>query len=329
MANIKSFPNNQDEYIGAEYVMKWLHGRTSGVFAADNNAAVSAVQNAMAVAVSDGVGWIANVARDGVVWWNDSETTSGAKLQLPIDAADGTLNRIDRVIVEWKTTDYIDYPEIKVLKGTASINPVAPELTNSSTVRQISLARIDIAAGTTAITASMITDERLDASVCGLVTESVAIDTSVMQAQWESIYTEFLAYLVKQKAAWDAFFQNVQNDIVLPVPTADDANKAVAVNESCDGFTIKEDYKVTTATIGTDWDGSDAPYTQTVPVDGILSTDTPHITLVYSGDLETMIAQMESWGMISIGETVDGAIVFTCFEDKPEIELNIQIEVNR
>ena len=32
MANIKSFPNNRDEYVGAEYAMRWLHGRTSGVF---------------------------------------------------------------------------------------------------------------------------------------------------------------------------------------------------------------------------------------------------------------------------------------------------------
>lgn len=34
-------------------------------------------------------------------------------MQLTIDAADGVLNRIDRVIVEWKTTDYADLPEIK------------------------------------------------------------------------------------------------------------------------------------------------------------------------------------------------------------------------
>lgn len=60
MANIKSFPNNRDEYVGAEHAMRWLHGRTSGVFAANNNAAVAAVQNAMAVTVSDGIGWIAD-----------------------------------------------------------------------------------------------------------------------------------------------------------------------------------------------------------------------------------------------------------------------------
>lgn len=190
MANIKSFPNNQDEYIGAEYVMKWLHGRTSGVFAAENNAAVAAVQNAMAVTVADGLGWMANNEADGIVWWNDVEKTNGAKLQLNVDAADTSLNRIDRVIVEWKTTNYVDVPEIKILKGTMSSTATAPELTNNSTLRQISLARIDILAGTTELTNANITDERLDPSVCGLVTDSISIDTSMIHAQVESVLTE-------------------------------------------------------------------------------------------------------------------------------------------
>ena len=103
--------------------MKWLHGRTSGVFAAGGNAAVEAVQNSMAVKVSDGVGWMANEGQDGVVWWNDSEAVGGAKLQLSIDSADSVLDRIDRVIVEWKTTNYVDYPQIIILKGTASSTP--------------------------------------------------------------------------------------------------------------------------------------------------------------------------------------------------------------
>lgn len=184
MASIKSFPNNADEYIGAEEVMRWLHGRTSGVFAAQNNAAVTAVQNSMAVTVSDGTGWIRNADGDGVVWWNDTEKVSGSKLQLAIAAADGVLNRIDRIIVEWKTTNYVDKPEIKVLKGTAASSPAAPALTNNSTVRQISLAQVKIPAGTTAITNLLITDERLNNSVCGLVTETVSADTSVINAQY-------------------------------------------------------------------------------------------------------------------------------------------------
>lgn len=190
MANIKSFPNNQDEYVGAEYVMKWLHGRTSGVFGANGNAAVSALETpGMAVTVSDGVGWMSNGNGDGVVWWNDHEAVNTSKLQLSIDAADGVLNRIDRIIVEWKTTNYVDLPEIKVLKGSVSSAAKAPGLTNNSTVRQISLAKITVNAGVTAITASMITDERLDTSVCGLVTDWVSIDTSMMHSQFESLLT--------------------------------------------------------------------------------------------------------------------------------------------
>ena len=188
MATIKSFPNNQDTYVGAEDVMKWLHGRTSGVFAAGGNATVSAlVTSTMAVTVSDGNGWMSNANADGVVWLNDHEAVNGTKLRLDIDPADGALNRIDRIIVEWKTTNYVDCPEIKVLKGSIASNAVAPALTNNNNVRQISLAQIAVAAGTTAITASMITDERMDTSVCGLVTESITIDTVTMQEQFEAL----------------------------------------------------------------------------------------------------------------------------------------------
>lgn len=188
MAEIKSFPNNQDEYSGAEDVMRWLHGRTSGVFAAAGNAAVAALATpGMAVTVSDGTGWLSNSNGDGVAWWNDEESVNGSKLQLAIDAADGVLNRIDRVIVEWKTTNYVDRPEIKVLKGTASSTAAAPALTNNGTKRQISLAQISVAAGTTAITAGMITDERQNPDVCGLVTESLDIDTSVINAQFSEL----------------------------------------------------------------------------------------------------------------------------------------------
>ena len=191
MANIKSFPNNQDEAQGAEDVMRWHHGRTSGVFGAGNNASVQALSTpGMAVEVSDGTGWMANSGRNGIVWWIDNESVDGVKLQLAVDAADGVLNRVDRVIVEWKTTNYVDYPEVKILKGAKASTAAAPVLTNNSTIRQISLARISIAAGTTAITASMITDERLDASVCGLVTEKVGIDTSTMQSQFSTLLQE-------------------------------------------------------------------------------------------------------------------------------------------
>ena len=187
MAEIKSFPNNQDVYIGAEWVMKWLHGRTSGVFGADNNCAVYPVPDSLSVSISDGIGWMSNSEGNGVVWWNDSEKDTGSKLILPLAGADGALNRIDRIVVSWQTTDYVDLPEISVLNGVPSSSPVPPSLTNNTSVRQISLAKVSVPAGTISISPSMITDERLDSSVCGLVTEYVNIDTSMMQSQFESM----------------------------------------------------------------------------------------------------------------------------------------------
>lgn len=180
MAEIKSFPNNQDVYVGAEWVMKWLHGRTSGVFGAEGNLAMTVVSDSMSIQISDGIGWLSNANGDGIVFWNDSEQTNGRKLTLTHDVADGVLDRIDRIVVTWETTNYVALPTISVLKGTASSTPVPPALTNNNIQRQISLAKVNIPAGTVSLLASMVTDERLDPSVCGIVTETVKIDTSAM-----------------------------------------------------------------------------------------------------------------------------------------------------
>ena len=289
MANIKSFPNNQDVYIGAEDVMKWLHGRTSGVFAGDSNASVSAlVDSSMAVSVSDGLGWMANAGKDGVVWWIDNEATNGTKLQMNIDPADGVLNRIDRIIVEWKTTNYVDYPEVKVLKGSISSKPTAPALTNSSTVRQISLARVNVAAGTTAITASMITDERLDSSVCGLVTESVSIDTSVMQNQFEALLKSIQTELLELEAGTGVELKKLQfNNASVPVS-----------NFVAD--TTYEDY----------------PFRATVPLVGVIESMIPEV--IFS------LADATSGLFAPIAESFNGG-VYLYATDAPEASVTVPV----
>ena len=295
MANIKSFPNNRDEYVGAEYAMRWLHGRTSGVFAANNNAAVAAVQNAMAVTVSDGVGWISNSDANGVVWWNDAEKTNGAKMQLTIDAADGVLNRIDRVIVEWKTTDYADLPEIKILKGTPASTAVAPSLTNNTTQRQLSLAQILVSAGTTSITASMITDERQNPDVCGLVTDTLSIDTSVINAQFTELLEQLRSAIEQvesgqiadgsvtaQKLAADAVKLSFSNTIVSDASFVADSTYAdfqyrafVPLTGVTSSMTPEVVFGVTEAVSGTfapvaeTYNGGEYIYTSEVPISAI------------------------------------------------------------
>lgn len=184
MAEIKNFPNNSDEYIGAENVMKWLHGRTSGVFGADDNLAVTAGYGTMQVLVSDGVGWLSNNNADGTVFWNDTKNETGAELALPLSVSDAALPRIDRVVVTWETVDYTVKPAIEILKGNPSSSPAAPALTNNTIKRQISLAQIYVGPAVTKITSDNITDERLDKSVCGIVTETLKVDTSMAQNQF-------------------------------------------------------------------------------------------------------------------------------------------------
>lgn len=220
MADIKSFPNNQDEYIGAEPVMRWLHGRTSGVFGAENNAAVSAVPGTMNVSVSDGIGWISNDKGDGVVWWNDSESETGNQIVLAIDSADGALSRIDRVVVTWETTNYIALPTISILKGSNASNPVPPSLTNNNLQRQISLAQVSVPAGTISLSASLVTDERLNPDVCGIVTETVKIDTSTMQSQFEALLHSIQEELAQLEAGTAVELKKLQFSDTVVYPSA-------------------------------------------------------------------------------------------------------------
>ena len=103
-----------------------------------------------------------------------------------------------------------------------------------------------------------------------------------------------------------------------PTDAADAATK-----EYVDGKRLTK-----TATITTTWSGS-GPYTQSVSVSGILASDMPHITPVYSTTNATAITQKEAWSCVSKAVTAAGKITFTCFEDKPTTAIPIQIEVIR
>lgn len=76
------------------------------------------------------------------------------------------------------------------------------------------------------------------------------------------------------------------------------------------------------------WSDS-APYTQTIAVEGILESDTPHYGVVYSADTDTSLSQKEAFAMVDDLDTADGSVTFTCFADKPTVNLTIQLEVNR
>lgn len=289
MAQIKSYPNNVNEEIGAENVMRWHHGRTRGVYGAPGELAVAALTTpGMAVTVSDGGGWLTDANGNGIHFWNDIFAVTAALLQLTIATADGVLNRIDRVIVEWSTPNYTQLPEIKVLKGTNAVSPVAPALTNDASLRQISLARISVAAGTLAITAGMITDERLDPAVCGIVTESTKVDTSMAVAQFNEILDEAkdLVKDLQGEAVIDhaATHEPGGDDVAKFVyyggtQALTDAEKAqVRSNVSAEAARLQFiNTVVDNAAFVSNATYADFPFRATVALAGVLSTMVPHV----------------------------------------------------
>lgn len=304
MADIKSFPNNQDVFIGAEDVMRWLHGRTSGVYAGGNNAAVTVPDtHGMVVEVGDGTGWLANAEKNGIVWWIDNKAKTGKKLQLTIDPADSVFKRYDRVIVEWKTTNYVAYPEVKILKGKASSNPAVPQLTNNDTIRQISLARISVEAGATQITAAAITDERLDTSVCGTVTESVSADTSVVEAQFMTMLGETQTridnFLEKTKKNCDDTLNGIADQLAkLEAGTAVELKKLVFANTAVpvSAFVADSTYQ-------------DYPFRAAVTLENVLSSMIPNV--VYS------VAALTDNNFAPVAECYNGG-VYIYADSKPQ-----------
>src|SRR5574344_1657504 len=253
MATIKNFPNNVDEYQYAQDAMKWMYSRTQGVYGANGNLSVTALATPnMSINVSDGLGWLRDHLGNGCVFWNDNFYMNSALLNLTIDAADGVQNRVDRVVVSWTTSNYTQKPEIKILKGTLSAsNPQPPEITNDTVKRELSLAKIVVNAGTTAITSAMITDERLDTTVCGLVTENISIDTTTMQEQFENLLS-----------AIEQELNAINSSTLYELKRLQFTNTEVATT----AFLADETYE-------------DFPYRASVALTGVLATMTPDVVL--------------------------------------------------
>lgn len=105
-----------------------------------------------------------------------------------------------------------------------------------------------------------------------------------------------------------------------PTEDNDAANKLYA-----DTRVVPEAYFVTLLSSG--WTGSSAPYSQTVSVSGILATDTPFVMPIIGSASSTAVSQQQAWNLVSAAESIDGSIIFTCFEEKPETDIRLKIEV--
>lgn len=103
------------------------------------------------------------------------------------------------------------------------------------------------------------------------------------------------------------------------------ANQDAANKEYVDSKHFSDVSKLT----ATGWVGGSPPYTQAVSIPRILQSDTPHIGPTYSENATTALAEKEAWLLVGSGIASDGVITFYCFEEKPNTDISIQLEVNR
>lgn len=130
-----------------------------------------------------------------------------------LDAANSSLPRIDRVVARLNLAKDFRSVEIYVKTGLGATTPEAPALTQEPNYYEIALADIKVAAGTTEITQSAITDQRLNSSVCGIVEPAfpTTIDTQGIFEQFQAALNDYMTLV--QSAIDETTAGNLQTEI--------------------------------------------------------------------------------------------------------------------
>jgi len=102
-----------------------------------------------------------------------------------------------------------------------------------------------------------------------------------------------------------------------------DTMSQAAITTALSGKASVSTYNITLLASG--WSGSSAPYTQTVSVSGILSTDKAFADVIFDVVPQTALDQSRQWAFVSQMTTSNGSITAKCLEYKPEINLPISL----
>ena len=172
--SIITYPLNGVTY-DAEDVSTYLCTRTSGVYAKDTNYAVS-VTGPRQITVAPGLAWINYDDFKGV------SACSREAVNLTVPDADGTLPRIDRVVLQFDTA--ANLTAVKLKPGTPAAAPEPPAILQNHNQYELGLCTVSVPAGSSVVTAADITDTRADEDVCGVMRDGVkGIPTAQLQAQ--------------------------------------------------------------------------------------------------------------------------------------------------
>lgn len=144
--------------------------------------------------------------KTGYAYLNYHTIHNNTVLELTIGQANGTMPRIDRVIL--RNDEAERTPSILVIEGAYSNDPTPPELTNNVTIQEKCLAEIYVAAGTVEITQADITDTRADTDLCGYIASQFQdVDFSQFATQFSAWYEQYRTTITNE---FDTWFQDIK-----------------------------------------------------------------------------------------------------------------------
>lgn len=119
-------------------------------------------------------------------------------LVLDLETASGNMNRSDSIVVRLDLTNRWVRTFVKTGDYYAKV-AVAPSPETATTVYEIVIAHIDVAAGTTEVTQDMIEDTRMDKAICGWVCGAVEqIDFTQIKAQFDTFFGKYKSNILTQ-----------------------------------------------------------------------------------------------------------------------------------
>ena len=286
------YPLNNIDF-SAEDVAIYNATRTSGIYA-DNDFSLSVTGADNTVSVDVGLGWM-HLSK-----FNGAAVALKSKTAVDMGLPDSVHPRIDAVVLQFDANK--NSADVIAKKGIASSTPQPPALSQTEALYELHLAHVYRNPSAVSVTAADVSDMRLSPVYCGLMADAVSqVDTAAIDAQVS------------------ALIQKLRADL------------AAVENETYYASKDYVDSKHFTESVllpASGWSGS-APYTQVIPVGRILASDTPHYGVIYSSDTETALAEKEAFAVVDDLDTASGSVTFTCFEEKPDIDLTVQLEVNR
>ena len=202
--SIITYPLNGVVY-SAEDVATYLCTRTSGVYSKETNFAVRTTGTRQ-ITVAPGLAWINYDDFKGVSVCSREENV------LTVPEADNTLNRVDRVVLQFDTSENIT--AIKLKTGTPAVAAQPPDILQNHNQYELGLCTISVPAGSTAVTAADIYDTRADETVCGVMRDGVTgIPTAQLQTQakamLDSLQAEVDSRSFYTRAEVDALLKSV------------------------------------------------------------------------------------------------------------------------